>query len=95
MILTTSVCATEAHCFSRWYYPYPQQCRKLGPSFIRRVQVNLEQTAPKQEQPTNIIVIPLIHPHPSWPTLEDIDWGHVGDERMEGIAKLRALGNGP
>ena len=30
---------------------------------------------------------------PPWPTLEDIDWGHVGDERMEGIAKLRALAN--
>ena len=52
----------------------------------------LEQKPPKQEQPVNLIDFEPQQPHaPPWPTLDGIDWGAVGDERMEGIAKLRAL----
>ena len=39
--------------------------------------------------PTFIKVIP--EQKVTTPTLEDIDWGRVGDERLQGIALLRAL----
>ena len=54
----------------------------------------LEQGVPKQEQPVNLIDFEPQQRHaPPWPTLEGIDWGHVADDRLLGIAKLRALAN--
>jgi hypothetical protein len=36
----------EAHCYSRWYYPWPQQCRFLAP--------------PSRAQKTTLVAKPAI-----------------------------------
>jgi hypothetical protein len=56
--------------------------------------IMLEQAPSNREQPVNLIDFEPQQRHaPPWPTLEDIDWSKVGDERLQGIAKLRALAN--
>ena len=96
-ILTTSTCEAGCHIYRVWHYKAPQRCfTALAPGRSIQRLINLEQTPPNQERLRNTIDLIPSQPHaPPWPTLEGIDWGHVGDERMEGIAKLRALSNGP
>jgi hypothetical protein len=67
----------EAHCYRIWNYPKPQRCfTALAPRILPRF-VNQPVLPPER------IAIPL-------PTLEWIECP-PGDERMWGIAKLRAL----
>ena len=99
ILMLTSTC--EGHCFRVWHYPKAQRCyTALAPEHttMRHMKrlIMLEQGVPKQEQPVNLIDFEPQQRHaPPWPTLEDINWGAVGDERTQGIAKLRALSNGP
>ena len=82
-ILTT--CQTsEARCYSRWYYPWKQNCG--GKSVLRVPTVLPPQTVREQtETVEEQIAIPL--PPLVFEPCQD------GDERMQGIARLRAIAN--
>ena len=75
---------SEAHCYSIWHYKTPQRCGSIRylpkPTFEAK---RAEQIAPRAEQ----IEIPI-------PSL-DFNVCPDGDERMQGIAKLRAMSDGP
>ncbi len=82
LVTTMWTARSEAHCFSRWYYPWAQRCGGALPKLTKPMLLQatrLEQTTPGAEQ----ITIPL-------PAL-DFEACQAGDERLLGIAKLRAL----
>lgn len=75
--------AADAHCYSRWYYPYPQKCggvysRQSNRSpIVRSVNFN-----------------PPLPPDPSDIPLPDLsaNWGGTLDTQLELQLRLRALG---
>jgi hypothetical protein len=82
---------SEAHCFTRWHYPWPQRCHGQSQNRVisarnqnRKIPYFVNRAVPNQERLANI----------SLPGLEVVDWGETGDEWMQGIAKLRALSDG-
>jgi len=81
----------EAHCYRVWHYPKPQRCfTALAPEPIR----NRGQRVSELHQHVSALVsvaperieIPL--PALNWDICPD------GDERLQGIARLRALSEG-
>jgi hypothetical protein len=79
-VLAPTPAAAKCHKFSRWYFPYPQRCVSASPRFVSAF---VNQTPPKREQ----IEIPL-------PLLDFKACPDADDERLQGIAKLRALSEG-
>jgi len=76
VILLLLATPADAHCYHIWHYPKPQKCfTALAPESIR-----LRSTP---VPPKRITDLPL-------PALEWVECP-PGEERMEGIAKLRAL----
>jgi hypothetical protein len=75
--------AADAHCYSRWYYPYPQKCggvysrQSNRPPIVRSVNFS-----------------PPLPPDPSDIPLPDLsaDWGGTLDTQLELQLRLRALG---
>jgi hypothetical protein len=105
MIITIQ--RSEAHCYSRWYYPTPQRgCGAPSRHFTRLLHVkyerertvpNQEQTAKKHEvKPASLPISEMVTRCDDycvgWPSVE---WapGVEGPDLMVGIAKLRALRN--
>ena len=73
--------AAHCHIYSRWYYPHPQRCfTALAPL----PQKSVKPASRIPETSRERIEIPL--PALDWDICPD------GDERLMGIAKLRALG---
>jgi hypothetical protein len=80
LVTTLSTARSEAHCFARWYYPWPQRCGRavpIVPRPARSLPVPVER----------IVDIPI-------PALE-FEACPEGGERMVGIAKLHALYDAP
>jgi|HubBroStandDraft_3_1064219.scaffolds.fasta_scaffold83203_4 hypothetical protein len=75
--------AADAHCYSRWYYPYPQKCggvysrQSNRPPIIHRVDFS-------PPLPPDNFDIPL-------PDLS-ANWGGTLDTQLELQLRLRALG---
>jgi hypothetical protein len=78
IIASIGASPVEAHCYRVWHYLKPQRCFT---AFAPLPPLT------KPTFPPVRIEIPL-------PSLEDIDWGQEGDERLRGIAKLREIGDG-
>jgi uncharacterized protein YciW len=92
IIVGVSEPADACHIYRVWHYPKPQRCfTALAPEQIRnrgqRVSALHQHVSALVNVPQERIEIPL-------PAL---DWINCppGDERMRGIAFLRALGDGP
>ena len=68
----------EAHCYSRWYYPWPQKCgaKRMLDERARVWSVEIVAMPPEREI--------------SLPDLLDIDWGHGPDDELRGRLLLRA-----
>jgi hypothetical protein len=90
--MSLMTCQTsEARCYSRWYYPWKQRCQRVSASHQQVSALpplppiieasEREQTETAQEQ----IDIPL--PALVFEPCQD------GDERLQGIARLRAIAN--
>jgi hypothetical protein len=87
LVILTTCQTSEAHCYSVWRYPYPQPCHSIRhplpkpplPPILEASE--REQSGTGQEQ----ITIPL--PSLVFEPCQD------GDERMQGIARLRAIAN--
>jgi hypothetical protein len=86
--MSLMTCRTsEARCYSKWYYPWKQDCRSIRhirhspplPPIIEASEREQTETVPEQ------IAIPL--PSLVFEPCQD------GDERMQGIARLRAIAN--
>ena len=94
-LLTCQSLQARCHIYRVWHYKVPQRCfTALAPIRKEARFVHLETFHEQISPRVPSIDLAPSQPHaPPWPTLEGIDWGHVGDERMEGIAKLRALAN--
>ena len=92
----------EAHCFSRWYYPYPQKCwagRTAAPRVYKVSQIEATPTAsPKKSSlewgpPADIPDIPVDPFAPvAHPTGEDRRSDQ--DDRAAAFARLRTELNG-
>ena len=87
LILTPA--PAEAHCFSRWHYPYPQKCGAHPPKIYRVSQVEAPPAAPPKKStelnwgpPADIPDIPI---DPFAPVSRPSDQ----DEHDTAIAKLR------
>ena len=81
----------EAHCYRVWHYPKPQRCfTALAPEPIRnrgqRVSALHQHVSALVSVAPERIEIPL--PALNWDICPD------GDERLQGIARLRALSEG-
>ena len=68
--------ANACHRFARWHYLFPQRC---SGAYVKQIRLEIPLVFPPERTE-----IPL-------PTL---DWSACpdGDDRLRGIAKLRALG---
>jgi hypothetical protein len=87
LAMTLSTARSEAHCFSHWHYPWKQRCftamaPKRFASDTKLASREPETFRERHEQ----ITIPL-------PAL-DFEACQDADERLQGIAKLRALSDG-
>ena len=77
---TSTSFGAEARCYSRWYYPYPQNCSRVAGVYART-------TRPRE------VVLPIVyHPVPSvpdrvseipLPDMSDINWGGTLDTELE------------
>jgi len=76
--------AADAHCYSRWYYPYPQKCGGIytrandRPPVVRRVNFN----PPVSTDPVYDIPLPDL----------SATWGGTLDSKLELELRLKALG---
>ena len=103
MLLTASTSTTsEAHCYSRWYYPTPQHCglKRLHPTHYWKEARFVPIT--KHEQVENKSISNQTRELDAFvnPGLEVVDWGYADYygmpvERIRAIALLRALSNVP
>jgi hypothetical protein len=75
----------QAHCFSIWHYPWAQQC---GVFHVKQVAA---LPSPGRGQRTWPVPPERIEDEIPLPNLMDAEWGGTADERLQGIAKLRAL----
>ena len=84
----------KAHCYKVWHYHTPQMCSqgRIAYKPWRVSALPRHVSALPRHTPTIIKVIP--EQKVITPSLDDIDWGRVGDERLKGIAELRALSDG-
>ena len=83
MILLLLTTPADAHCYHIWHYPKPQKCfTALAPEQIRK-RSSHPTIGVTGVTPERIMDLPL-------PALNWIECP-PGDERMFGIAKLRAL----
>jgi hypothetical protein len=84
LVILTTCQTSEARCYSRWYYPWKQRCQRVSASHQHvsaLPPIRPEQNVVEAEQ----ITIPL--PSLVFEPCQD------GDERMQGIARLRAIAN--
>jgi hypothetical protein len=95
---------SEAHCYSRWHYPWPQRCHGQFHASFRRFHASFRQSPPtgkvknsisNQERAENKSKPAFI-----LPDLTVIDWGIVDYygmpvERIRAVAFLRASSNVP
>ena len=73
----------EAHCFARWYYPWPQRCGRTVTHFVNRAVPNQEHAANKAVTPvTRAIALPSL-------AQADLDGGGA-DEPTRARLLLRA-----
>jgi hypothetical protein len=87
-LLIAASAPASARCYSIWHYHTPQMCGQ------GRIAYKVwHVSALPRHAPTLIKVIP--EQKVTTPSLENIDWGRVGDDRLKGIAQLRALSDGP
>lgn len=94
-ILTLKLCtasnsAAEAHCFSRWNFPWRQNCALHGPTVqlrnfrVKSVQASFEpEPSPKTIENKPVFGPPADIPDIPGPTASDIEW-------WDAIAKLKA-----
>jgi hypothetical protein len=100
MLLTASTSTTsEAHCFSRWYYPTPQHCgwKRTASHPTHWKEARLIPLVPDLVRPEQI---KNVAPSFALPDLTVVDWGYADYygmpvERIRAIALLRALSNVP
>ena len=94
MILLLATPAEACHKFSRWHYPWPQRCevfhvkQKGGVAFARTERPKY----PRIEKAPGAVASVT---GGALPSLEVIDWGASGDDRLRGIALLRDLNDSP
>jgi hypothetical protein len=94
---TSTPIGAEARCYSRWYYPYPQNCSHVAGVYARttrtRAAVLRVVLPPIADVRDNVPDIPL-------PALNDITWGGALDtelelalQRQKAIRQLTQQGN--
>ena len=85
----------DAHCFARWYYPFPQRCHAA------RQMVRLARVIPNQEHAANEArLVPLLvlgpEPYMPLPSLARADFdGGEADEPTRAKILLRAALEAP
>ena len=93
LAIATSTTKSESHCYSVWRFPYPQRCfTAQAPVHIRTYHDaptgNAGMSRERQiKLPLPAMELPL--PAMDFPICPE------GDERLKGIAFLRALSNAP
>jgi hypothetical protein len=88
----------SAHCFSIWNYRSPQHCSARGSTIHRISTIQQPEKLEKAEQTEKIpeqTWTSCTEHCVGWPSLEAIDWGTSGDERLKAIALFHALMDAP
>ena len=92
MILLLATPVEACHKFSRWHYPWPQRCAVfvkqeggVAPARTEHPRLPKFEKAPGAVAPVTGGALPTL----------EIDWGAPGDDRLRGIAILRALNDSP